>query len=150
LLFLLGQNGDSGELELKHSSTHKNKFERNHEDVFTFGNLLSLGELTKLRIWHDNSSIIKGSWHLEYVKLDDIETGQTYMFPCDKWLSSRKDDRQTVRELVCINDSPSTSRRGQLTPSGKVPYEIEVTTSDKQYAGTTQNGWIIIEGNKKR
>jgi lipoxygenase homology domain-containing protein 1 len=145
----LGQNGDSGELELKQSSTHKNKFERNHDDVFTFPNILSLGELTKVRVRHDNSSMMKSSWHLEHVEIEDTETGQTYMFPCDKWLSSRKDDKQIVRELVCSNDSSNGSRRGSLTPGGKIPYEIEIVTSDKQDAGTAQNGWIIIEGSKK-
>jgi hypothetical protein len=109
-----------------------------------------LGELTKLRIRHDDSSLLKSSWHLEYVKVEDTQTGQTYMFPCGKWLSSTKDDKQIVRDLVCENDSSNTSRRGSLTPGGKVLYEIEVTTSDKQNAGTTQNGWIIIEGNKKK
>ncbi len=67
------------------------------------------------------------------------------MFPCNKWLSSKKDDKQVLRELVCENDSRERSRRGSLTPGGKVQYEIEVTTSDKQNAGTTQNGWIILE-----
>ncbi len=109
-----------------------------------------MGELTKLRIRHDDSSLLKSSWHLEYVKVEDTQTGQTYMFPCGKWLSSTKDDKQIVRDLVCENDSSNTSRRGSLTPGGKVLYEIEVTTSDKQNAGTTQNGWIIIEGNKKK
>lgn len=127
-----------------------NKFERNNEDIFTFENILSLGELTKLRIWHDESSFFKSNWHLEYVKVDDLQTGQSYMFPCNKWLSSKKDDKQLVRELVCSNDSPKSSRRGSLTPGGKVPYEVEVTTSDKQNAGTTQHGWIIIEGSRKR
>ncbi|CAF1020616.1 unnamed protein product [Adineta steineri] len=116
-----------------------------------FETILNLGELTKLRVWHDDLSIIKNSWHLEYVQIDDTQTGETYMFPCNKWLSSKKEDRQTVRELVCSNYSPNTSRRGSLTsPSGKVPYEIEISTSDKQHAGTTQHGWIILGGNKKR
>ncbi|CAF1383479.1 unnamed protein product [Adineta steineri] len=86
----------------------------------------------------------------EYVQIDDTRTGETYMFPCNKWLSSKKEDRQIVRELVCSNDSPNTNLRGLLTASGKVPYEIEISTSDKQHAGTTQHGWIILEGNKKR
>lgn len=107
-----------------------------------------MGELTKLRIWHDDA-LIKGSWHLEYVTVEDIQTRQTYMFPCNKWLSSKHDDKQIVRELVCENESGGGSRRGSLTPSGKVPYEIEVTTSDKNNAGTTQHGWIVIEGKKK-
>ncbi|CAF4073398.1 unnamed protein product, partial [Rotaria sordida] len=149
-IVIFGQNGDSGELKLENSSTHMNKFERDREDIFTFENILSLGELTKLRVSNSESSFLKKSWHLEHVKIDDIQTGQSYMFPCNKWLSSKKDDHQNVRELVCSNDSTSSSRRGSLTPGGKVPYEIEVVTSDKQNAGTTQHGWIIIEGNKKR
>ncbi|CAF4522497.1 unnamed protein product, partial [Rotaria magnacalcarata] len=50
------QNGDSGQLALKNSSTFLNKFERGHEDIFTFENILSLGPLKKLLIWHDDSS----------------------------------------------------------------------------------------------
>ena len=146
---MLGQNGDSGELELKHSSTHKNKFERNHEDVFTFERILSLGELTKLRIRHDNSALLKSAWHLEHVEVEDTETGQTYMFPCNQWLSSKRDDKQIVRELVCSNDSSRGSRRASMTPTGKIPYQIDIVTSDKQDASTTQNAWIIIEGGKR-
>ncbi len=145
----LGEGGESEELELKYSPTHSKKFQRDHEDIFTFENILNLGELTNLRIWHSDA-FIKGSWHLEYVKVEDLQSGQSYMFPCNKWLSSKHDDKQIVRELVCENDSTNTIRRGSLTPSGKVLYEIEVTTSDKKNAGTTQNAWIILEGRKKK
>jgi hypothetical protein len=110
--------------------------------------MLSLGELTGLRVWHDDA-FIKGSWHLEYIEVEDMQTGQKYMFPCNKWLSSKHDDKQVVRELICENNSGQDSRRGSLTPGGKVPYEIEVITSDKKNAGTTQNGWIILAGKKK-
>lgn len=41
---MFGEHGDSGELALKSSETYKDKFERNHTDVFIFKNLLSLGE----------------------------------------------------------------------------------------------------------
>jgi len=43
-MIIFGENGDSGELALKNSETYKDKFERNHTDVFTFKNLLSLGK----------------------------------------------------------------------------------------------------------
>ena len=43
-MVIFGENGDSGELALKSSETYKDKFERNHTDVFNFKNLLSLGE----------------------------------------------------------------------------------------------------------
>lgn len=146
-IVLSGQYGDSGELKLENSSTYRNKFERDHEDVFTFDDRLSLGELTRVRIWHDNSSWLKSPWHLEYVKVEDTNTNRTYMFPCKKWLSAKHDDKQIVRELTCADDSLAGSRLS-LSESGKIPYEIEVTTSDKQDAGTTQNGWLIIEGKR--
>ena len=43
-MVMFGENGDSGELALKNSETYRDKFERNHTDVFTFSNLLTLGE----------------------------------------------------------------------------------------------------------
>jgi hypothetical protein len=51
---LFGDNGDSGELALKQSSTNKDPFENGQTDVFTFEGVLSLGRLTKCRVWHDN------------------------------------------------------------------------------------------------
>ncbi len=50
---IFGENGSSDELKLKDSATHMDKFERNQEDIFTY-TLLSLGDLSKIRIWHDN------------------------------------------------------------------------------------------------
>jgi len=47
-IILFGQYGDCGELALKHSESHKDKFERNHTDVFVFKNIYSLGECTRL------------------------------------------------------------------------------------------------------
>lgn len=145
-----GENGDSGELALEHSLKHRNKFERNHEDEFLFEKILSLGELTKLRVWHDNSSLLKSSWHLEYIQIEDLETKQKYTFPCGKWLSLKKDDKQIVRELVCDENSSSSHRRSSMTPGGKIFYEVEVITSDKREAGTSQNAWVILVGNKKQ
>lgn len=52
-LILFGENGDSGTLALKESNK-SNKFERNQMDEFNFLDMLSLGDLCKVRIWHDN------------------------------------------------------------------------------------------------
>jgi hypothetical protein len=56
-IIIFGENGDSGTLALKQSANW-NKFERNNTDTFNFSDMLSLGHLCKLRIWHDN----KGSF----------------------------------------------------------------------------------------
>lgn len=53
-IIIFGENGDSGTLALKESSK-SNKFERKQVDVFRFSDILSLGELSKVRVWHNNS-----------------------------------------------------------------------------------------------
>lgn len=146
-MILFGENGDSGQLDLKNSSTHMNKFERNQTDVFTFEGILSLGELTKCRIWHDDSGALFGaSWHLDNVLVEDLNTKKEYKFPCNKWLSKSKDDKQLTRELTCINSGEiGTPQVGERTE-----YEITVVTSDKRDAGTTQNAIIALIGEKNR
>ncbi len=143
---LFGENGDSGELELKKSETNSDKFERNKTDVFTFNGILSLGELTKLRVRHDNSGSLIGNthWHLEYIKVDDLASGRSYKFECNKWLSESKDDKQIVRDLT-LNakdfDHRNTPRLGDRTS-----YEVVVHTADERDAGCKQNLELIIVG----
>ncbi len=52
---LFGEHGDSGELYLRDSKTNKNTFEASNRDEFEFANLEDLGDINKIRIWHDNS-----------------------------------------------------------------------------------------------
>ena len=53
-IIIFGENGDSGEQHLKKSETNKSAFENNQTDVFTLPEMLSLGQLMKIRVWHDN------------------------------------------------------------------------------------------------
>lgn len=53
-IILFGVNGDSDEIHLKNSDSNKSPFSTNQLDVFTVTGILSLGELSKLRVWHDN------------------------------------------------------------------------------------------------
>ncbi|KAH9519113.1 Lipoxygenase y domain-containing protein 1 [Bulinus truncatus] len=144
-IILFGAFGDSGEIHLKNSETHKHPFERNQEDVFTIKNILSLGELSKLRVWHDNKGI-GAAWHLASIKVEDEKTGKVFTFVCDKWLSKSEDDKQIIRELTCNNTGRSDSARSSVSGKDQTVYEIEVTTTDKKEGGTMHNGWIILEG----
>jgi lipoxygenase homology domain-containing protein 1 len=143
ILTIFGENGDSGELELKKSETHMNKFERNQTDVFTLKGILSVGELVKLRVWHDNTGRLLGntSWHLEFVKVEDLTTRREYVFPCNKWLSLSKDDKQIVRDLKPVGD-----RIDEPKPGEKTTYEITVFTADERDAGTKHNAAIVLIG----
>uniref|UniRef100_A0A8C3PVS5 Lipoxygenase homology domains 1 n=1 Tax=Chrysolophus pictus TaxID=9089 RepID=A0A8C3PVS5_CHRPC len=136
-LILFGENGDSGTLALKESNK-SNKFERNQMDEFNFPDMLSLGDLCKVRIWHDNKGIAPG-WHLEYIDVMDSATDKTFRFQCDRWLAKGEDDGQLIRELACANNDI-------LELKERTAYEIVTVTSDRDDAETKENIWIILEG----
>ncbi|KFV05227.1 Lipoxygenase homology domain-containing protein 1, partial [Pterocles gutturalis] len=136
-LILFGEHGDSGTLALKESNK-SNKFERNQMDEFNFSDMLSLGDLCKVRIWHDNKGIAPG-WHLEYIDVTDSAMDKTFRFQCDRWLAKGEDDGQLIRELACANNDI-------LELKERTAYEIVTVTSDREDAETKENIWIILEG----
>ncbi|KAK5909734.1 hypothetical protein CesoFtcFv8_003637 [Champsocephalus esox] len=140
-LMVFGEYGDTGTLPLK-ESTNRNKFERKIKDVFRFPEMLSLGELSKIRVWHDNKGPCPG-WHLEYIDVKDEAMDQTFRFPCDRWLAKNEDDGQIMRELACANNDA-------IDLSDKTKYEIATTTATTDDASTTENAWIVLEGRKAR
>ena len=52
-----------------------------------------MGHLSYLHIWHDHSGKgNSGSWFLEQVIINDLQTKQKYHFICNKWLGVDQDD----------------------------------------------------------
>lgn len=81
-IIIFGENGDSGTLALKQSANW-NKFERNNTDTFNFSDMLSLGHLCKLRVWHDN----KGSYCLAPGRQRVALPGRVLPGPLPLWAS---------------------------------------------------------------
>ncbi|XP_076613401.1 lipoxygenase homology domain-containing protein 1 [Chaetodon auriga] len=140
-IIIFGENGDTGTLALKECSK-SNKFERKQVDTFRFSDILSLGELSKVRVWHNNTGLAPG-WHLEYIDVKDELMDKTFRFPCDRWLAKNDDDGQIMRELACANND-------YLDLNEKTKYEICITTGDTDEAETKENAWIVLEGKKGR
>ncbi|KAF6729132.1 Lipoxygenase homology domain-containing protein 1 [Oryzias melastigma] len=138
-IIIFGENGDTGTLALKECNK-SNKFERKQVDTFRFTDILSLGDLSKVRVWHDNSGFAPG-WHLEHIDVKDEIMDKTFRFPCDRWLSKNDEDGQIMRELPCGNND-------YLDLSEKTKYEICVTTGPE--AETKENAWVVLEGKKGR
>ncbi|XP_044921707.1 lipoxygenase homology domain-containing protein 1 isoform X1 [Mustela putorius furo] len=138
-IIIFGENGDSGTLALKQSANW-NKFERNNTDTFNFPDMLSLGHLCKLRVWHDNKGIFPG-WHLSYIDVKDNSRDETFRFQCDCWLSRSEGDRQTLRDFACANNEI----RDELE---ETTYEIVIETGNG--GETRENVWLILEGRKNR
>ena len=78
--------------------------------ICTFIVAFSLGELTKVRIWHDNK-FLKANWFLESVEIIDESNDEKYQFPCNRWLAKDKDDGSLIRELTCANAKKSNDSR---------------------------------------
>ncbi|XP_068508966.1 lipoxygenase homology domain-containing protein 1 [Syngnathus scovelli] len=140
-IIIFGENGDTGTLALKECNK-SNKFERKQMDTFRFVDILSLGDLSKVRVWHDNSGLAPG-WQLDYIDVKDELMDKTFRFPCDRWLAKNDGDGQIMRELPCANNE-------YLDLDEKTKYEICVTTGDTAEAETKENVWIVLEGRKGR
>ncbi|XP_072015822.1 lipoxygenase homology domain-containing protein 1-like [Amphiura filiformis] len=155
---MIGENGNkSEELQLKESATHKGKiFEKDYVDIFSFKNMTSLGNLTKIRIYHDNSAFWASGWHLEYVEIVDEACGKSYSFPCHKWLAKDEGDRKIERELAVqateelVKASRTEIEQDNVAEENEQPgmtsYRIVVKTSDKHQAGTDANVFIKMFG----
>ncbi|KAG8131288.1 hypothetical protein E2320_017864, partial [Naja naja] len=118
-MIIWGENGDSGTLPLKESNK-SNKFERNQLDVFYFPDIFSLGDLCKVRIWHDNKGIAPG-WHLEYIDIEDSLMDKIFRFH--------------LNLVFSLNFQA---------------YEILTITSNKEDAETKENISLIFEGKRGR
>ncbi|XP_076151518.1 polycystin-1 isoform X2 [Alosa pseudoharengus] len=79
---LYGRESRSGHRHLDSSGA----FTRNSLDIFHIATDASLGNVWKIRVWHDNKGL-SPAWLLQYVLVKDLQTGNTYFFLVEEWLS---------------------------------------------------------------
>ncbi|KAG2499991.1 hypothetical protein HYH03_002273 [Edaphochlamys debaryana] len=113
-----------------------NNFERAAVDKFLLKKYRNCGNLTRIKIGHDNGGMAPG-WHLDYVEVTDDSTGVSYFFPCGKWFDKKEGDQAIERVLLVALKDPK---------AGKAQYKITVHTSDIKFAGTDANVFIEVHG----
>uniref|UniRef100_W5KUR6 Polycystic kidney disease 1a n=1 Tax=Astyanax mexicanus TaxID=7994 RepID=W5KUR6_ASTMX len=79
---LHGSEGRSGHRHLDRVGA----FTRNSLDIFHIATDTSLGSVLKIRAWHDNKGL-SPAWLLQYVLVKDLQTGSSYFFLVEEWLS---------------------------------------------------------------
>ena len=81
-------------------------FTRSGVDSFILIEDKPLGNLSSIRIWHDNSGRDnQASWFLKYIIVHDLQTRERFYFICDNWLAIDKDDCLIERLLpVCLEE----------------------------------------------
>ena len=93
---LIGLEGESGPRPLRDPS--QVRFQRSGMDSFLLTTSQHLGDLTLLRIWHDNRGS-SPSWFLKEVIVRDLKTGCVFVFICNRWLAVEFDDGEVLRTL---------------------------------------------------
>ncbi|XP_053373889.1 polycystic kidney disease 1 like 1-like isoform X2 [Mercenaria mercenaria] len=97
-LILHGEEGMSETRELI-SEDDRPMFERNSRDKFILSLPDSIGRIWKVQIWHNNFGP-SPSWYLNRVIVRDLNTGNQYMFICEKWLAVEEQDGKVEREFM--------------------------------------------------
>ncbi|XP_013395471.1 polycystin-1-like [Lingula anatina] len=77
-------------------------FQRNSRDVFIIASDINLGDIYKLRIWHDNTSL-NPAWFVSRVVVRDLQTNQKYQFILDCWLSLEAEEPTIEKEVLVAN-----------------------------------------------
>ena len=132
-LTMLGTKGTSREFRL---NTKENDFKIGKEDLFRIDMKKDedIGDLTQVRIRHNNAWLMAG-WYLREIHIEDIATGKSWLFPCDRWLAKSEDDGSIDRTLDAV-------------PEGMNPikYSVAVFTGDPLGAGTNAKVYVTLNG----
>ncbi|XP_061687147.1 polycystin-1 isoform X1 [Syngnathoides biaculeatus] len=98
---LYGREGRTGHRHLD----SRGAFTRNALDIFHIATDTSLGSVWKMRIWHDNKGL-SPAWMLQYVLVKDLQTGSSYYFQVDEWLSvdNEKTEGRVEMEVEASED----------------------------------------------
>ncbi len=69
-----------------------------------------IGDLKKLKIWHDGKSI-KDGWYLEYIEITSYKLKQTWRFVCDQWLSLHRPPNKSSSIVLSLTNSLMSNER---------------------------------------
>ncbi|XP_016053789.1 PREDICTED: polycystic kidney disease protein 1-like 1 [Miniopterus natalensis] len=97
---LCGERGLSDPREL--SCPKKPLFERNSRHTFILSTPAPLGQLRKIRLWHDSHGA-SPAWFVSHVMVRELRGGSRgWFFPAECWLAAGRRDGRVERELVCL------------------------------------------------
>ncbi|EDO48598.1 predicted protein, partial [Nematostella vectensis] len=97
-LSIFGEKGKVEDILLTDPELEKVLFSRGSINNFTLVVPEDLGELTKIKIWHDNSGR-SPAWFFHQVMIVDMQTEKQYYFLANRWLAVEKGDGQIDIEI---------------------------------------------------
>jgi lipoxygenase homology domain-containing protein 1 len=130
---LFGSLGSSGERVL--NNPDHDDFQAGNTDHF-FIKAPNLGDLTGVRIRHDNTGSGPG-WWLRQIQIDDDCTGDFYVFPAQRWLALNEGDHKIDLNLAM-------TMHGTVSPT--YHYALTTVTGVQENAGTDARVYAMIQG----
>ncbi|CAH2307448.1 polycystin-1 [Pelobates cultripes] len=99
---LYGVDNKSGHRHLDGENT----FHRNSVDIFQIATEKSLGNVWKIRLWHDNKGL-SPSWYVQHVIIRDLQSNKNFFFLVNDWLSVGQEDsgRRVEREIFAASET---------------------------------------------
>ena len=107
-IIINGNQGSSGEILLTDPSARRKYFTRGSVNNFTLTLPSSLGTLTNIRIWHDNSGS-NPAWFLQDVVITDQQTEKMSYFFANQWLSLDERNGTIVLDIEAADEDEITS-----------------------------------------
>lgn len=102
-LVVVGEDGSTSPIMIPNSIPGTKFFARGSVNSFRITTPEPLGDLLKLKIWHDNTGQ-SPSWFLQMVTITDIENGEKYHFIAHRWLAVEKGDGNIEAEIMVSTD----------------------------------------------
>ena len=97
-LIIYGEQGVTPTLPLSDPELNKIFFARGSINNFTLSVPESLGDLVKIKIWHDNSGK-SPAWFFSQVQIVDVQSGEKWHFLGNRWLAVEKENGQIEVEI---------------------------------------------------
>ncbi|KAK9824333.1 hypothetical protein WJX72_009517 [[Myrmecia] bisecta] len=133
-----GKTTDSGAHKLENAA---NNFEKGATDVFEIS-CPDLGDqVSRVQISSDGSGGLGSAWHLQQVEVEDLIRGQSWVFPCERWLD--KKDPASLQQVLLREGADPAAAKAKL-----LMYNVAVFTSDVRGAGTSASVSLQIWGDK--
>ena len=103
---LIGELGETDKNGYLLDKSDYDDFESGAQDTYQVRADKDLGNIEKVRIWHDNTKSASG-WYLDWIKVE--LPGLSWDFPADRWLATDEDDRKIDVTLRVSTDIPTPS-----------------------------------------
>ncbi|MBN2739221.1 MAG: hypothetical protein JXR70_19740 [Spirochaetales bacterium] len=94
---IYGSEGQSEKFQL--DKPGYNDFERNNTDLYSVTTPDDLGNLSHVRIEHNDKGMASG-WKLDYVNVRNTKTDMAWFFQCKRWLAKDEEDGKIQRTIT--------------------------------------------------